>query len=95
MSARCQPHITHGPALGPLVDPSLDIRSVDLRGVAVKRVYEGKTRNEAIDKACTELNITREQLHFEMAADEGEGLYRRVSIRVLSIDKREESDGQE
>ena len=62
----------------------------------MKKLYEGKTRSDAIIKACTELGVAREQLHFEVVADEGKGLYRRVRIRVLSIDKREESsDGQE
>jgi predicted RNA-binding protein Jag len=61
----------------------------------MKRVYEGKTRSEAITKACAELNVTREELHFEVVATEGKGLFRRVRIRVLGIDKREGSDGQE
>ena len=56
----------------------------------MKKIYEGRTRDEAIVKACTELNVARDELHFEVASDEGRGLYRRVRIRVLKIDKRED-----
>lgn len=59
----------------------------------MNKLYEGKNREEAILKACADLDVARDELHFELAADEGKGLFRRVRIRVLSVKQKSPPPG--
>jgi spoIIIJ-associated protein len=56
------------------------------------REFEGKTIDEAIEKACVELSVPREKLHIEILAEGSQGLFglgsrkARISASPLSFD---------
>lgn len=56
------------------------------------REFEGKTIDEAIEKACLELNVPREKLHIEILAEGSQGIFglgsrkARISASPLTFD---------
>ncbi len=58
---------------------------------AESHVFEGRSAAEAAIRACEALGVTRSDLRYEVVSEVGEGLERRVKIRVASMERKPSS----
>ena len=49
----------------------------------MKKEYEGRTEQEAIDKAIRELGLDRDQFDVEIIEKEKKGLFRKGNVKIM------------